>query len=690
MSDKIRPSHLQRRAVIYLRQSTLKQVVEHGESTRRQYALKARAEQLGWPVPSIEVVDTDLGQSGSSANWRAGFKRLAEDVAHGRVGGIFALDVSRFARSSADWHRLLELCRLADVVIGDEQSVYAPSDYGDRLLLGLQGTMSEAEQYWMRLRLDGGRLSKARRGEYRMNAPAGYVWDEEQCRFQIDPDEAVVRAVKLIFERFRLDGSAYAVTRYFAGAGLKVPVRDVTSRQITWQPPKHARVLAALHNPIYAGAYVYGRGEERMALVDGQLRRRHKKKLAQADWKVCLRDRHPAYISWEEYTVNQRTLQDNRTCGDAPARGAARAGEGLLCGLLMCGRCGRLMQVSYPGGRRVSYHCPGREPASRQCWSVAGRAIDQAVADLVLQAIQPAEIELTLAVAREVERQVDEVDSQWQLQIERARYEARLAERRYKAVDPDNRVVARTLESQWESCLRRVEELEHSHQKARQQKKLELTDEDRARILSLARDLPAVWNADTTTAAERKNLLRMLVKQVTISPIEVPRLATRLQVLWQTGAVSDFTIPRPSKYTTFRTPDEALALIEELYRQKVPDVAIADQLNQRGLRTGKARPWTVAAVQRQRYAHGWHLDSPKSRPASGRGELHSVHDVAQRTGVPVGVIRYWVTKGWLTPTEGGGSPGRPLLFALDQKMLSRLNSLKAKRERQAGRPPSQL
>lgn len=689
MSDKIRPNHLQRRAVIYLRQSTLKQVVEHGESTRRQYALKSRAEQLGWAAPSIEVIDTDLGQSGASASWRTGFKRLAEEVAHGKVGGVFALDVSRLARSSADWHRLLELCRLADVVIADEQNVYAPCDYGDRLLLGLQGTMSEAEQYWMRLRLEGGRLSKARRGEYRINPPPGYLWDEEQCRLVIDPDEAVVRAVQLIFERFRLDGSAYAVTRYFVGAGLQLPVQDMTCRQITWQRPRHARVLATLHNPIYAGAYVYGRGEERMALVEGEVRRRHKRRLAQAEWKVVLRDQHPAYISWEEYMENQRKLQDNRTCGEAPARGAAREGEALLCGLLMCGRCGRLMAVSYPGGRRVVYTCSGREPESGQCWSVAGSALDRAVAEMVLQTIQPSEIELSLAVAVEVERQVDEVDSQWQLQIERARYEARLAERRYKAVDPDNRVVARTLERQWEGCLCRVEELEQSHEDARQHKKLVLSDADRARIVSLARDLPAVWNAETTSAAERKTLLRMLVKQVTISPVDVPRLATRLQVLWQTGAVSDFTIPRPSKYNVFRTADDALQLIEELCQKKVPDVEIAEDLNQRGLRTGKGRPWTVAAVQRQRYANGWHLDSARSHPACQRGDLLAAHGVAKRIGVPVGVVRYWVTKGWLVPAEGGGSAGRPLLFAVDQQMLSHLASLKAKRERQSGRPPSE-
>ena len=249
-------------------------------------------------------------------------------------------------------------------------------------------------------------------------------------------------------------------------------------------------------------------------------------------------------------------------------------------------------------------------------------------------------------------------------------------------------MVARTLERQWEECLRRIEQLEQAHQRARQHKKLELTEQDRARLVALVRDLPAVWKAKTTTAAERKNLLRMLVKQVTLSPVDVPQLATRLQVLWQTGAVSDFTIPRPSRYTVFRTAEEAMDLIAQLWRDKQPDDAIAEQLNAQGLRTGKDRPWTIAAVRRQRYAHGWHIASPKSHPARLRSKLQSAHDVAQRIDVPVSVIRYWVSKGWLAPTEGGGCQGRPLLFDVDQQLLRQLQTLKAQRERRAGRPPS--
>jgi DNA invertase Pin-like site-specific DNA recombinase len=312
MNEKIRAGHLERRAVVYLRQSTLRQVHEHRESTARQYALRQRAVDLGWDEGHVDVIDDDLGQSGTGVDWREGFQRLAEDVARGRVGAILALDVSRLARSSADWHQLLQLCGLADVLLVDEQAIYSPSDYNDRLLLGLKGTMSEAEQYWMRLRLEGGRLNKARRGELFMRPAGGYVWDSDVQSHRIDPDEHVQRAVRLVFERFRLEGSAYSVSRYFIRHGLLMPTRGGTG-ELRWHAPSALLVSNMLHNPLYAGAYVFGRSEERLRLVDGKVRRRQLKRFPQQEWKVCLRDRHPAYITWEEFMSNQRKLQDNRT-----------------------------------------------------------------------------------------------------------------------------------------------------------------------------------------------------------------------------------------------------------------------------------------------------------------------------------------------------------------------------------------
>lgn len=684
MSDKLQATHLQRRAVVYLRQSTLKQVHEHHESTARQYALKQRAQELGWPAGRIDVIDEDLGQSGVGSAWRAGFQRLAEEVAHGRVGLILALEVSRLARSSADWQRLLELCALADVLIADEQAVYTPRDYNDRLLLGLKGTMSEAEQYWMRLRLQGGKLSKARRGELFLAPPVGYQWNEATQRLCLDPDEQVQRAVRLVFERFRLEGSGYAVVRYFAEHGLKLPTHQLRGRQVHWSPPRYDSVLDMLHNPLYAGAYVYGRKEVRMALVEGQVQQRHTTVLPLPSWKVCLFNHHPAYLSWEEFMANQKKLESNRTHHLPHQHGAAREGAALLQGLVLCGRCGHSMGVRYRGATHSPYYecsnAPGAMGVKRVCWLVAARGVDDAVARLFLEAVQPPEVELGLAVAREVERQAEQLHQQWKLRMERTRYEAQLAERRYKAVDPDNRVVARTLEHEWNDKLRELDELESQYQQEQRRQKLELTEKDRARVLTLSKSLPRVWSAPSTTNAERKNLLRILVQKVALSPIEVPSRQIRVQVVWVTGAVTDFTLPRRQGFQTRSNPAEAVELILQLFQQK-SDAQIAAELNQRGLRSGANIPWNTKTVHRVLNQRGLHRASPAPQcvraPARRADGLYSVHGVAERFGVSEAIVRYWMTRGWLEPTAGGGR-GHVCWFKLDRKALRRLNAARAR------------
>jgi hypothetical protein len=499
-------------------------------------------------------------------------------------------------------------------------------------------------------------------------------------RFRFDADEQVQRAVRLVFERFRLDGTAYGVCRYFLQHGLKLPARDVRGCQLCWREPNASLVLRMIHSPIYAGAYVFGRSEERLALVDGKLRRRHVKRFPQEAWKTCLRDHHPAYISWEEFMANQRKLHDNRTnLKSAAQRGAAREGHALLQGLVLCGRCGHRMHVQYSGPtRRAVYDCYPKIGAGA-CWNVPARAIDEAVAKLFLEAMNPSEIELGLVMVRETERQANEIDRQWQLRRERVRYEAQLAERRYKAVDPDHRVIARTLEREWNDKLAAMEELDREHQQVRAREKLELTEEDRARILSLAKDLPAVWNAETTSHAERKNLLRMVVREVTLSPIDVPRRMTRVQVLWETGATSDFTVPRKDKYVALVTPPKALALLRRLFNEKKQDPEIAKELNRRGLKTGRDQPWDIAAVRRVRYNHGMYRESKKARraPDQRADGLYSVHAVAARMDVPPSVVRYWARTGVLEPVERGG-PGHPHWFVLDAPTLDRLKEARAK------------
>lgn len=694
MIDRIPRSNLERRAVVYLRQSTMKQVHEHRESTARQYALQQRAVEFGWEPERVEVVDDDLGQSGVGTEWRKGFQHVAEEVAHGRVGAIFALEVSRLARSSADWHRLLDLCGLTDVLIVDEQAIYDPRDYNDKLLLGLKGTMSEAEQYWMRLRLQGGKLSKARRGELFHAPPIGYRWDENTHRLRLDPDEHIQRAVRLVFERFRIDGSAYAVMRYFLRHGLTIPVRHAGTGEVHSVPPRHSLILGMLHNPIYTGAYVFGRREERQALVGGELRRRRVRLLSQDQWKTCLKDFHPPYIRWEEFMANQQKLRENRTSPSclADPTGAAREGKAILQGLVLCGQCGHRMTVRYQGAfQHTSYEChsPLKSGKGATCWTVAGRALDAAVAELFLQAVQPTEIELGLALGRETERQSKEVERQWKLRLERASYDARLAERRYKVVDPENRVIARTLEREWNEKQKELEELTRQHAEARRRDKVDLSDDDRCHVLALATDLPRVWEASTTTYAERKNLLRMLVKQVTLTPIDVPVRATRVQVLWQTGVVTELIVDRPDRHTALASPVAAIEIIREMTKAGVADGDIAKALNDQKLTTGRGNPWSVKSVlwARSRYRIRRALPANERLPDRRTDGLYSVRGVAARFGVTDHIVRYWVEKDWLKVAERGLH--RELWFRLDRATLTHLMAAKAHGYGPGGRRHSQ-
>jgi DNA invertase Pin-like site-specific DNA recombinase len=686
MSDKILLSHLQRRAAIYLRQSTVRQVHEHPESTARQYALQQRAVELGWSADRVDLIDEDLGQSGTGTAWRPGFKRLAEDVAHGRIGAIFALEVSRLARCSADWHRLLDLCGLADVVLIDEQAVYTPRNENDRLLLGLKGTMSEVEQTWMRLRLQGGKLNKARRGELHLRSPIGYEWDEAHNRYRFDSDEQIQRAIQLVFKRFRLDGSAYAVVRYFARHRLQLPGRNPVTGEPHWIAPRYSLVLRIIHNPAYAGVYVFGRTEQRMTLVDGNVRRRCVTYRSQDAWKVCLYNRHPAYISWEEFMANQHRLRDNLTSLQLPdQRGAAREGQALLQGLVLCGKCGHRMTVYYQGRKaKAQYRCRATSiqgDGGFHCWVVPSRRIDEATTKLFLEAVQPSEIELGLAVAREAEHQAAEVERQWKLRLDRAEYEVRLAERRYKAVDPDNRVVAQTLEREWNDNLRELEVLKQELQQMRQHNKLELTEHDRVRILALAKDLAQVWNAGTTTHAERKNLLRMLVEQVTLSPIDIPQRMTRVQLLWRTGAISEFVVPRPTPLASRLIDQRTITAIQELAHGQKSDAQIAVELNRRGLFNSQNHPWRAQAVYalRTRYGIQSLAVGPKSRRRPDRRPdgLYSIHGVAARFHVTDNIVRYWIEKGWLTPVQSN-SRDHTWWFQLDRATLSRLQRAKSR------------
>lgn len=685
-TEKITSIHLQRKAVVYARQSTLRQLVDHQESTKRQYGLKSRAHECGWSKDKIICIDSDLGQSGASAQWRKGFQQLAEEVAHGRVGGIFALEVSRLARSSADWHRLLELCVLADVIIADEQAVYSPKDYNDRLLLGLKGTMSEAELYWMRLRLEGGKLSKARRGELFFCPPAGYIWDAAIQRFRFDPDLEVQNAVKLVFERFRIDGSAYGVSRYLHRMGIKLPSRHIQSKELHWIPPRQTQILKMLHNPIYAGTYAFGRKEERLGLVDGTLKKRKITKIPRESWKSVIHNHHPGYISWEEYLANEKKLRENMSFDfNSENRGASRVGTALLQGLVLCGRCGRRMHVRYQNNknRTSQYLCQLNTPGPKSlCWDVAGSVLEKAIEKIFLDTVTNSQINLALSIANETQQQVSDIDQQLKLRMERQNYQARLAERRYKAIDPDNRIVAYTLEKEWEAALQELKKTEEEYEIIIKSQKLEFTLAEREQVLKLAKDLRSVWYASTTSYAERKNLLRILIREITLTPVDVPQRQTRIQIWWQSGAVSELTVPRNDRYTSISTPKEVVNKIHQLFNNGQNDDQIAKELTHQKIFRKNHQQWNKEAVRRLRYGYGFHSpESTRTRrsPARRADGLYSVRGVAERLGVKPALVANWANTGLLAVAEGGKTT-KARWFHLDDTTIEKL--LKAKDKKQ--------
>jgi len=448
--SKIRAEHLGKQALIYVRQSTLIQVRKNVGSKARQYDLVKRARDLGWAEAQIEVIDQDQGHSGASAEGRDGFQQMVAEVGMGHVGAIFSLEVSRLARSSSDWYRLLEICALTKTLVVDEEAIYDPSNHNDRLLLGFKGTMSEAELYWLRSRLNGGRLKKAESGKLRLDLPTGLVYDNAG-KIVLDPDEAVRQAVRLLFETFASAGSARAVVRHFRQHELRFPTRELRGPrkgELHWQRLKPSRVSNVLHNPLYAGAYVYGRTEVQMEPRPGQIRpvaKRVRRKNPE-DWEVLLREAHPGYISWDQYLRNQQRLEDNRT-DRRESRGPAREGAALLQGIVICGKCGRRMSLRYRDHTHY-YRCQlaYQEYGEPLCQFIRGEEVDAEVAALLLEAMNPAQLSVSLQALEEVEAHIKQIERQWELRIERARYEAALARRRYTVVDPENRLVARSLE----------------------------------------------------------------------------------------------------------------------------------------------------------------------------------------------------------------------------------------------------
>lgn len=690
MNGKIKSLHLERQACVYIRQSTSAQVHEHVESKQRQYALAERAVSLGWAGEAVQIVDEDQGKSGSSAQGRDGFARLANDVAHGKVGAIFALEVSRLARSSQDWQRLLSLCAVAHVVVIDEQTVYDPSHRDDKLLLDLKGAMSEQELHWLTLRMAGGRLNQARRGESYVTPPTGYVWGGKGL--ELDPDESVRRAVALIFERLSVEPSARAILRWARKTHFLMPKRDRATSEVAWRPLGNIRLLNLLHNPAYAGVYVFGRHPVKTVLVDGEIRKVRARLVEPSEWPVRIDKAHPSYISWEAYMTNQEKLRQNASRVGRATRGAPRQGPALLAGIAICGRCGRRMSAHYETRGPWSYTCYGDSSKGEQrCWMVAGPPIDRAVEQLFLETMVPSELDLSLAVEGEVKQQADSLDKAWRARIEQARYEARRAERRYKAVDPDNRVVTRTLESEWEQRLRDLEVVEQQYAEARREGRVELTSQDRDRIRQLARDLPSVWKASTTIAADRKAMLRLVIEAIAVHPVDVPKRTTMLRVQWSSGAVTELVIARPRGQDCRAQDPKAMNRIRELAAAGLHDDEIAEQLNGEGLRTGARLAWKedlVRSARRRARIKRVFLDRPRMPPLphqhpDGR---YSVPGAAARFGVSHDVVRRWITQGLVRTSRADfGTHRQAYWLDIDDVTAARLTARKANAKKH-GRP----
>jgi DNA invertase Pin-like site-specific DNA recombinase/DNA-binding transcriptional regulator YiaG len=676
VATKVTAAHLSRTAFLYVRQSTLRQVLNNTESTARQYALRQRAIALGWPAEQIVVVDTDQGQSGASAADREGFQRLVGEVGMGRAGIVLGLEVSRLARNSADWHRLLEICALTDTLILDEDGLYDPADFNDRLLLGLKGTMSEAELHFITARLRGGQLSKAKRGELALPLPVGFVYDPAG-KVVVDPDVGVQHAIRHLFTTFARTGSARATVQAFRDEGLSFPARVRTGPhkgELTWMPLKHWRVLRTLHNPRYAGAFVYGQSRSRRT-ADGKITF---DKLPREQWTALIPDAHLGYISWEQFETNQQLLAANAAAHARDgATGPAREGPALLQGLAICGRCGQKMTVAYHRRGAVEvpdYRCMRKaiDTGSPVCHTVPGATIDPAIGQLLLDTVTPLSLEVALSVQAELEARADETDALRRSHVERARHQAELARRRYMTVDPDNRLVADSLEADWNDALRRLNEAEAEYDKASAAASTSLTDEHKERIRALASDFPRLWSDPNTPARERKRVARLLIEDVTINKTD----KIHLHIRFRGGRTTCLVVPIPlASYQARQTKPNTLAALDRLLDTNT-DAQAAEALNAGGHRSGTGQAFTPRIVLHLRRANGLpsHLERLRARG------LLTMPELAERLGVHVSTVKAWHHAGLLTSHQANDknvrlfeppAPGDPRLVKKMGSSLAR-------------------
>ncbi len=644
MNPKISAEHLQRGAVVYVRQSSPGQVIEHTESQRRQYALADAARSIGFA--SVSVIDEDLGRSGSGLVERPGFQKLVATVCAATTGAVFCIEASRLARNGRDWHHLIDLCALTGTLVIDPDGTYDPRLVNDRLLLGLKGTMSEYELSLLRQRGLAARDSKAKRGELRFALPPGYCWDD-LGRLEIDPDERIADVIRLVLRKFRELGSARQVLLWAKDNAVQLPVarQGPMGPRIEWKAAQYFNVIELLRHPIYAGAYVFGRTGQRVQLVGGRAHKTNGHAKPMQTWSVLIRDHHPGYISWTEFEENQRMIAENAHMKKRMARKSARGGRALLTGLVRCGRCARMMRVFYgmQSGHAHRYQCSGDSALSGMtaCIGIGGVRVDRAVAAAIVEAVSPHAIEAAIQAAERMAQADADLRQAASRELEEARYDASLAARRYECVDPAKRLVARELEARWNTCLERVAELE-ARVRALDIAAAQRPSVDSAALLALAHDLPRVWNSDATDAGTKQRLTRILIQEVIINLDETANEAV-VTVHWTGGRHTELRVARTR---TGRYSEDVHPVPAEVMRKlggRWPDRQLAVTMNRMRCKSADGKSWTAVRVRELRER----LGIAEFDPDATRPETISVDETARRLQICVGSVHRLIREGIL-------------------------------------------
>lgn len=674
--NKIKETHLARKAAVYIRQSTMAAVIQNVAGAERQYDMRERALALGWTADQVSVIDKDRGISGTSTYGRDGFKELLSEIIGGRIGAIFCVEVSRLARDSNDFQHLLKACALADTLIIDATSIYDLNNDDDCLVLGMKGTFSAVEQRLIRGRLLGAKLLLAKKGKLRLPLPIGYVYDLTG-QLVLDPDEEVQKAVRLVFRLFDERGSAAAVLKYFVESKLLFPKRSGGGHDgdVGWVKLSIRRLISILHNPAYAGTYAYGRTKSRKLLVSPESleTKRVSRRAKFGEWTVCIHDHHVGYITWAQYTRIQERLLANVYWFERARHGAPRVGAALLQGLVICGRCGRRMFVHYPSrkrqGKAARYFCRHRQETSgiKVCQSLPNQIVDRAVTEQLLKAIEPAQLEMSLEMWQQFQSQAHLADQQWRLRLERAEHEAELARRRFMQVDPERRRVARHLEQEWDAKLNQLERLQLEYVEVKNQRPISISSEERKLLLSLAQDFPKVWYSGSTTHEQRKRLLRQLITDVTLTRAGS---AIHINILWRTQAQTDLDV-------NINGYSELISLTRRLASDHT-DRAIAEYLNRLGVVNRLGNPYRTNNITVLRKRHSIPLTCRESQvryPSGQRSDgLYTPWKVAELVGVDISTVYKWMRTGRLEFTKSG----RNKWIRLTPDKMSELNNRRIK------------